>query len=209
MGIIALPLFLMPLVLTQFAVRRFASIRTTYGQTIRTLSRLTEIGGYTAPDHPARVAELSVAMGRDMGMSERDALDLEYAALLHDIGQVALREPIPGGATMLAAPADQDRIARDGAEIVRKTGVLDTVALILESQSKPYRHVRELGEDLPISSRIIKVANAYDDLVGGRDNVDGNGKDAAIERIHLGLGYEYDPRVVEALLRVLARRYLV
>jgi len=110
---------------------------------------------------------------------------------------------------MLAAPADQDRIARDGAEIVRKTGVLDTVALILESQSKPYRHVRELGEDLPISSRIIKVANAYDDLVGGRDNVDGNGKDAAIERIHLGLGYEYDPRVVEALLRVLARRYLV
>lgn len=209
MGIIALPLFLMPLVLTQFAVRRFASIRTTYGQTIRTLSRLTEIGGYTAPDHPARVAELSVAMGRDMGMSERDALDLEYAALLHDIGQVALREPIPGGATMLAAPADQDRIARDGAEIVRKTGVLDTVALILESQSKPYRHVRELGENLPISSRIIKVANAYDDLVGGRDNVDGNGKDAAIERIHLGLGYEYDPRVVEALLRVLARRYLV
>jgi len=108
---------------------------------------------------------------------------------------------------MLAAPADQDRIARDGAEIVRKTGVLDTVALILESQSKPYRHVRELGEDLPISSRIIKVANAYDDLVGGRDNVDG--KDAAIERIHLGLGYEYDPRVVEALLRVLARRYLL
>jgi len=206
MGIVALPIFLVPLVLTQFAVRRFARVRTTYRQTIRTLSRLTEIGGYTPPDHPARVAELSVAMGRDMGMSERDALDLEYAALLHDIGQVALREPIPGGATMLAAPADQDRIARDGAEIVRKTGVLDTVALILESQSKPYRHVRELGEDLPISSRIIKVANAFDDLVGerayrAREN-------AAIERIHLGLGYEYDPRVVEALLRVLARRSL-
>jgi len=93
-----------------------------------------------------------------MGMSEKEALDLEYAALLHDIGLVALREPIPGGATMLDAPADQDRIARDGAEIVRKTGVLDTVAHICESQSKPYRHVRELGENLPISSRILKVA---------------------------------------------------
>lgn len=204
MGIIALPIFLVPLVLTQFAVRRFARVRATYRQTIRTLSRLTEIGGYTTPDHPARVAELSVAMGRDMGMSERETVDLEYAALLHDIGQVALREPIPGGATMLAAPADQDRIARDGAEIVRKTGVLDTVALILESQSKPYRQVRELGEDLPISSRIIKVANAFDDLVGEWD--DRRRENAAIERIHLGLGYEYDPRVVEALLRVLARR---
>jgi len=206
MGIIALPIFLVPLVLTQFAVRRFARVRATYRQTIRTLSRLTEIGGYTPPDHPARVAELSVAMGRDMGMSERDALELEYAALLHDIGQLALREPIPGGATMLAAPADQDRIARDGAEIVRKTGVLDTVAVILESQSRPYRHVRELGEDLPISSRIIKVANAYDDLVG--ENGDPDHEGAAIERIHLGLGYEYDPRVVEALVRVLARRSL-
>ncbi len=145
-------------------------------------------------------------MGRDLGMSERDTLDLEYALLLADIAQVALREPIPGGATMLAAPADQDRIAQDGARIVRQTGVLDEVAVILESQAKPYRHVRELGEDLPLSSRIIKVANAYDDLVG--EDVWGPGvrHSAAIERIQLGLGYEYDPRVVEALVRVLDRR---
>jgi hypothetical protein len=209
MGIVALPVFLVPLVLTQFAIRRFAAIRETYGQTIRALSRLTEIGGYTRRDHPARVAALSVAMGRDLGMSDRDTLDLEYAALLHDIGQVALREPIPGGATMMAAPADQDRIARDGAGIVRKTNVLDNVAVILESQAKPFRHVRELGEDLPMASRIIKVANAYDDLVGEARTRRARKQAAAIERIHLGLGYEYDPRVVEALIRVLDRRAAV
>lgn len=206
LGIFAIPVFLVPLVLTQFAIRRFASIRETYGQTIRALARLTEIGGYTRPDHPARVAALSVAMGRDLGMSERDTLDLEYAALLHDIGQVALREPIPEGATMMAAPADQDRIARDGAGIVRETGVLDNVAVILEYQAKPYRHVRELGEDLPLSSRIIKVANAYDDLVGEARTRRARKHTSAVERIHLGLGYEYDPRVVEALIRVLDRR---
>jgi hypothetical protein len=206
MGIVALLVFLVPLVLTQFAVRRFAGIRATYGQTIRTLSRLTELGGYTARDHPSRVASLSVAMGRDLGMSERDALELEYAALLHDIGQVALREPIPGGATVMAAPADQERIALDGAQIVRQTGVLDRVAVILEAQSKPYRHVRELGEDLPLASRIIKVANAYDDLVGEARSRRARKETSAIERIHLGLGYEYDPRVVEALIRVLDRR---
>lgn len=204
LGIIAIPVFLMPLVLTQFAVRRFASVRETYGQTIRTLSRLTEIGGYTPADHPTRVADLSVGMARVIGMSERDTLRLEYAALLHDIGQVALRTPIPGGATMLAAPADQDRIARDGAEIVRQTGVLDDVAVILEAQAKPYRHVREMGEAVPISSRIIKVANAYDDLVGEKPTPAGQA--GAIERIQLGLGYEYDPAVVDALSRVLARR---
>ena len=200
MGWVALPVFLVPLVLTQFAVRRFASIRRTYGQTIRTLSRMSDIGGYTLPDHAARVSSLGVAMGGDLGMSERDTLDLEYAALLHDIGQVALREPIPGGATTMAAPADQDRIARDGAHIVRQTGVLDEVARILEMQAKPYRHVRELGEDLPMASRIIKVANAYDDLVGDPASPEvTQRRDNAVERMHLGLGYEYDPRVVEAL----------
>ncbi|MEO8557327.1 MAG: HD domain-containing phosphohydrolase [Actinomycetota bacterium] len=204
LGLVAIPLFLFPLVLTQFAVRRQSAIRRTYRQTIRTLSRLTELGGYTEVGHASRVAALSMSMGHELGMSERDMLDLEYAALLHDIGQVSLTEPIPGGATVLAAPADQRRIAHDGAEIVRQTGVLDKVAVILEAQTTPYVQVREFGEVLPLSSRIIKVCNAYDDLAGS--NPGPARRDAAIERIHLGLGYEYDPHVVDALIRALARR---
>ena len=203
LGVAAIPLFLFPLVLTQFAVRRYAAVRATYRQTIRSLSRLTELAGYTEPGHASRVAALALAIGRDMGMSERDALDLEYSALLHDIGQVALREPIPGGATVMAAPADQRRIADDGAQIVRQTGVLDNVAHIMEAQTTPFRQVREFGEDLPLASRIIKVVNAYDDLVG--DSTEASRHAAAIERIHLGLGYEYDPRVVDSLSRVLGR----
>ena len=68
----------------------------------------------------------------------------------------------------MAAPADQRRIAHDGAEIVRQTGVLDNVAQILEAQTTPYRQVREFGEELPVASRIIKVANAYEDFAGER-----------------------------------------
>ena len=203
LGVVAIPLFLFPLGLTQFAVRRQSAIRRTYGQTIRSLSRLTEFGGYTEPGHAARVAELSLAMGQDLGMSERYVLDLEYAALLHDIGQLSLAEPIPGGATVLAAPVDQRRIAHDGAEIVRQTGVLENVAVILEAQTTSYRQVRELGEDLPLASRIIKVCNAYDDMAGSRPTRER--RSAAMERIHLGLGYEYDPRVVDALVRALER----
>ena len=200
LGVLAIPLFLFPLGLTQFAVQRQNAIRRTYGQTIRTLSRLTEFGGYTEPGHASRVAGLARAIGQYLGMSEREVLDLEYAALLHDIGQVSLAEPIPGGATVLAAPADQRRIAHDGAEIVRQTGVLDNVAVILEAQTTSYRHVRELGEDLPLASRIIKVCNAFDDMAGGRPTP--ARASAAMERINLGLGYEYDPAVVDALVRV-------
>jgi hypothetical protein len=198
LGVAALPLFLMPLVLTLFAFRRYVSIRATYLQSIRTLSRLTDVAGYTPAGHSERVAALSVRVGRELGLSERELLDLEYAALLHDIGQVALVEPIPGGATVLAAPADQRRIEADTVAIVRETGVFDGAARILEHQTTPYRQVRELGEEIPLTSRIIKVVNAYEDLTAGARSA--RAREAAVERIYLGLGYEYDPRVVDALL---------
>lgn len=201
LGIAALPLFLIPLVLTLFAFRRYVSIRATYLQSIRTLSRLTDAAGYTPSGHSERVAALAVRVGRELGLSERELLDLEYAALLHDIGQVALVEPIPGGATVLAAPADQRRIEADTVAIVRETGVFEEAAQILEHQTTPYRQVRELGEEIPLSSRIVKVANAYEDLTAGARSL--RAREAAIERIYLGLGYEYDPRVVDALLKTL------
>ena len=193
----SLPAALFPLAITYVAVERYARNRMTYRQTIATLSRLTEHGGYTPVAHGERVADLSVRIGRLLGLSDRELRDLEYAALLHDLGQLSLREPIPGGATVLAAPSDQRDIAVEGARIIRRAEELDTVAAYVEAQTTPYRHVRELGEVVPLPSRIIKVANAFDDLTGGRSHP--TTAVAAMERIHLGLGYEYDPQVVEAL----------
>ena len=204
LGLAALPLALFPMILTYVAVDRYAANQLTYRQMIATLSRLTEAGGYTPKAHAERVAELSVAIGRSLGLLQRELRDLEYAALLHDLGQIALREPIPGGATVLAAPDDQRRIAADGARIVRRATVLDAVAALIEIQATPYRQVRELGEEVPLASRIIKVANAFDDLSG--DDETPAVQDRAMERIHLGLGYEYDPLVVDALAEVLRTR---
>ncbi len=197
LGLLSLPVALFPLAMTYVAVARYAQNRVTYRQTIATLSHLTEHGGYTPEGHAERVAELSVRIGRRLGISDRDLRDVEYAALLHDLGQISLIEPIPDGATVLAAPSDQRDIADEGARIIRHAEGLERVADYVEAQTKPYRQVRELGEEVPVASRIIKVANAFDDLTGGSD--DPESVLAANERIHLGLGYQYDPEVVEAL----------
>jgi hypothetical protein len=199
-GLASIPAALFPLAITYVAVFRFARNRATYRQTIATLSLLTERGGYTPVAHAERVAETSVRIGRVLGLSDRALRDLEYAALLHDLGQISLRDPIPDGATVLAAPSDQQDIAAEGARIIRHAEGLDTVAAYVEAQTTPYRLVRELGEPVPLPSRILKVANAYDDLTGGSGDPVRTG--AAMERMHLGLGYEYDPEVVDALTRV-------
>ncbi|MGZ4610301.1 MAG: HD-GYP domain-containing protein, partial [Actinomycetes bacterium] len=186
MGAWALPVFVIPLLLTQFSFRRFAAIRASSLQTIRALSRVTELGGYTETGHSRRVSEMAVAVGRELGMTDAELLDLEYAALMHDIGQLSLVEPIPGGATVVAAPTEQRRIASLGADVIRQTGVLDQVATIVEQQAEPYRRAHEVEHaDVPLASRIIKAVNAYDDLVG--DSLETTSRLDALERLRLGM----------------------
>ena len=200
MGMIALLVFVAPLLVTQIAFRRYAGIRATYLQTIRSLSRLTEVAGYVENGHSRRVSQLAMEMGRELGMGESDLLELEYAALMHDIGQLSLREAIPGGATVLTAPEEQRRIAELGAEVIRQTGVLDRVAEVVRRQADPHRDDTCADTTLPLASRIIKVANGYDDLVGG--SPDRGRQAASLEHMRLDTAREYDPRVVEALTRV-------
>jgi hypothetical protein len=201
MGLAALGVFIAPLLVTQVAFRRYAGIRATYLETVRALARVTEVGGYVEDGHARRVGRLAVVIGRELGMSEPELLELEYAALMHDIGQLSLRDPIPGGATVLASADQQRRIAELGAAVIDQAGVLDGVARIVRYQNLPWR-----GRDPepPIGSRIIRAANAFDDLVGA--SADTSRTMAALEWLRLDTTTEYDPRVVEALARVAGRR---
>jgi len=201
MGLAELVVFMGPLLVTQVAFRRYSGIRATYLQTVRALARVTEVGGYVESGHSRRVSRLAVAVGRELGLAETDLLDLEYAALMHDIGQLSLPDPIPGGATVLVSIQDQRRIAELGAEVIIKAGVLDRVAELVRCQSWPYRgHEPEP----PVGSRIIRAANAFDDLVGASTDRDRGA--AALERLRLDTAVEYDPGVVEALAEVAGKR---
>ena len=212
MGLFALAVFTAPLLVTQVAFRRYSGIRATYLQTVRALAKVTEIGGYVETGHSERVSRLAVAIGRELGIHEPDLLELEYAALMHDIGQLSLSDPIPGGATVLVSRADQDRIAGLGAEVIQQAKVLGSVAEIVRRQNEPYRdvdfvpdaHADGGSSGPPVSSRIIKAANAFDDLVGG--SLDPARATEAVHRLRLDTASEYDPRVVEALTRVVHRR---
>ncbi|MEW2413953.1 HD domain-containing protein [Streptomyces sp. NPDC046866] len=195
-GLWALPVFCVPLLLTQLSFHRIGEVRTAYRQTITSLARATEVAGCTRPGHARRVAALSCAVGRELGLSERELTVLEYAALMHDIGQLSLVDPVPGGATALLPAAEARRIAGLGGEVVRQTGVPAEVAVVVERQADPYR-------EQPVAARIVRAVNAYDDLAGGARHP--GGSLAALEQLRLGTGRDYQPEVVECLARVLAR----
>ncbi|MGH4035417.1 HD-GYP domain-containing protein [Actinomycetota bacterium Odt1-20B] len=194
-GLWALPVFSLPLLLTQLAFRRYDAVRTTYRQTITSLARATEIAGYTPQGHARRVAALARAVGRDLGLSRADLTVLEHAALMHDIGQLSLVDPVPEGATAALSGVEQRRIALLGGAVVRQTGVDAEVAVIVERQADPYR-------DQPLTARIVRTANAYDEMARAAGP---GGPLSALERLRLGTGHEYQPEVVESLARVLVR----
>ncbi|TXS11935.1 metal-dependent phosphohydrolase [Streptomyces sp. adm13(2018)] len=194
-GLWALPVLAVPLLLTQVSFRRYGAVRTVNRQTIASLARATEIAGCTPPGHAHRVAALSAAVGRELGLSGTELAVLEHAALMHDIGQLSLVDPVPGGATALLPAEEQRRIAVLGGEVVRRTGVPEAVAVVVERQADPYR-------EQPLPARIVRTVNAYDDLAGG----DGAGAALdALERLRLGIARDHHPDVVECLARVLAR----
>ncbi|MER5752490.1 HD domain-containing protein [Streptomyces sp. NPDC002088] len=194
-GLWALPVFCLPLLLTQVSLRRYAAVRATYRQTIASLARATETAGCTPAGHARRVAALSRAVGRDMGLSEPELNVLEYAALMHDIGQLSLVDPVPAGATAVLPAAQQRRIALLGGAVVRQTGVDGAVAVVVERQADPYR-------EQPVAARIVRAVNAYEEKA--RDAGPG-GPLTALEELRLGTAGEYAPEVVEALARVLSR----
>lgn len=193
-GLWALPVLCVPLLLTQVSFRRYVAVRTTYRQTIASLARSTEIAGYTRHGHARRVAVLCTAVGRELGLSGARLTVLEYAALMHDIGQLSLVDPVPDGATATLPAAEQRRIALLGGAVVRQTGVDAEVAVVVERQADPYR-------EQPLSARIVRTVNAYDDLCGERFS----GPLGALEQLRLATGRDHQPEVVESLARVLAR----
>ncbi|MFD4027593.1 HD-GYP domain-containing protein [Streptomyces sp. NPDC058576] len=193
-GLWVLPVLCGPLLLTQVSARRYAAVRTTRRQTIASLARATEIAGYTPPGHARRVAALATAVGRELGLTGPQLTVLEHAALMHDIGQLSLLDPVAGGATARLPAAEQRRIALLGGAVVRRTGVDPAVAAVVEQQADPYR------DQLP-AARIVRTANAYDDLCGECVG----GPLGALEQLRLGTGHDHQPQVVEALGRVLAR----
>ncbi|MFH9661866.1 HD-GYP domain-containing protein [Streptomyces sp. NPDC017248] len=194
-GLWALPVFCLPLLLVQLSAGRHAAVRATCRQTIASLARATEIAGCTPAGHARRVAALSLAVGRDLGLTGPQLTVLEYAALMHDIGQLSLVDPVPAGATAALPAAEQRRIALLGGAVVRQTGVDPAVAVVVERQADPC-------PEQPLAARVVRAVNAYEEKSRGAGC---EGALRALEELRLGTAGDYAPEVVEALARVLSR----
>jgi len=201
MGLWAFPVAILPYAFSHLAFVRYHSTRITYGQMIRALAQIPEVADLAPRGHSSRTADLAVAMAREIGLHPNDVTELEYSALMHDVGRITLTEP----AILKAGYTDED-IARWGAQIIAEAPYLQEVSQYVRVQHNPYRRPGEAKDpDVPMISKIIKVASAYDQSVHEMHL----SPLEALERIHRGSAYDFDPEVSGSLRRVLVQRGVV
>ncbi len=194
----ALPIALLPYSFAHSAFSRFQKTKSTYKQTIRALARIPEVSGLGVDGHADRTTDLASAVAKEMGMGPAQVEDVEYAGLMHDIGRVSLNEP-----QIIRMGYTNDDIAGWSAEIIAESPFLDRVAEHVRRQYESYRRPGEMSDpDVSIVSRIIKVSAAYDWQV----YQDGLSPLQALENLHAGAAYEYDPEVVASVRRILENR---
>ena len=194
----ALPISILPYSFAHSAFRRFQQTKATYKQTIRALARIPEVSGLAVDGHADRTTQLATSIAMEMGLGPSQVEDVEYAGLMHDIGRVSLNEP-----NVVKMGYTDDDIARWSSEIIAESPYLKGVAEDVQHQYEPYRKPGEQEDPgVSIVSRIIKVSAAYDWKV----HKDGRSPLEALEGLHAGAAYEFDPDVVASLRRLLEVR---
>jgi len=155
--------------------------------------------------HSQRVTRLALAAAQELGLPPRDMEVLRQAAMLHDIGKIAVRHEVLHKPSSLD-PAEIDLVRQHpltGARILEPLSWLEDVAqVVLQHHERPDGKGYPLGiggEDLRMESRILAVADAYDAMTSDRPYRRGLGRDEALAELRRGAGTQFDPAAVEAL----------
>jgi diguanylate cyclase (GGDEF)-like protein len=173
----------------------------------------TLIGALEAKDpgigeHLREVSRISRGIAGGLSLTEEQLEDLVTGALLHDVGKIGVPDRIlqkPGRLT----EEEYRLITRHpalGAEIVSPVGKMAPVLSVVRHHherfdGKGYPDGLR-GEEIPLLARIVSVADAFDSMVRERPYGYSISREAALEEIQSNSGTQFDPGVVEALIRV-------
>ena len=177
--------------------------------TIEALALAIDAKDQTSQSHIRRVQLYAAALARALGMSENEIQGVKTAALLHDIGKLAVPEHIlskPGPLT----PEEFQKIRahpKVGADIISAVPFPYPVSPLILSHherwdGKGYPAGLK-GEDIPLGARILSVVDYFDALMAERPYHKAMGFDAAVALLQQEAGKGLDPRVVDKFIELL------
>ncbi len=158
-------------------------------------------------EHSLRVAELSARIAGEMGLPAPRVEKIRLAADLHDIGKMGISEQILNKQDPLTLDETEEirRHSAIGASTLEPFAALKDIALLVRHHHENFDGSGYpdglAGEEIPLESRIIAVADTFDAVTSTRPYREARTEEAAIREIRQRSGSQFDPRVVEAFLR--------
>lgn len=188
----------------------YRALRSTRDRMIVSLAEAVDARDHPTGGHSRRIQALARAVGRALRLGPEQLRHLETAALLHDIGKIGVRDAVllkPGE----LSPAERWEVQQHsiiGARILASAGLPEEVV-------EAVRHAHEwfngagypaglAGHRIPLLSRIVAVADAFEAMTADRPYRQGIPWEDALAELERQCGSQFDPQVVAALREVLS-----
>lgn len=203
---IALPLFVAPLLVARQLYQRYAGLKEAYADTVRSLIGALEAKDPYTRGHSERVARYALELGAEVGLDSGTLERLEYAALLHDLGKLA----VPG--SLLTKPGsltdEEMELIRlhptRGANMVAKIPPLKDLSELVGNHHEWYGGggypLQAKGAEIPRLALILCVADSYDAMTTTRSYRPALTHDQAVAQLIGGAGGQFDPELVRAFI---------
>ena len=159
----------------------------------------------------ALIASIVVAMARHLDLPDAETDRIRVAALLHDVGKVAIPEDILEKPSPLTSSEWRSVVQhpRIGQVILEQAGALkDAVPIILHHHERYAGHGYPYGirgNDIPLGARIVAIADAYDAMIHDRPYKRAISHDQAINELRRHAGTQFDPELVGLFCDLFAR----
>jgi diguanylate cyclase (GGDEF)-like protein/PAS domain S-box-containing protein len=165
--------------------------------------------------HSQRVSELCKNIGKAIGLPEREIQELKTAGLLHDIGKIAIDENILNKPGKLTENEWQEirQHPEKGYRILSTVNEMSEIAdhiLFHHERWDGKGYPKGLkGKEIPLQSRILSVADAYDAMTTERSYCKSKGEKSAIEELQKSAATQFDPELITIFVeKVLKNAYL-
>jgi len=190
----------------------YRHMQDTYLGTIQTLARAIDAKDPYTKGHSDRVTRYAVEIAREMKLSEGIIRNIEYAALIHDIGKIGIQETILAKKGKLSG-TEYEIVKMHpliGESIITPVKFLNGIAPLILYHHESFDGKGYLeglrGEGIPLGARIISVADAFDAMTSDRPYRKALTKEKARRELERDSGKRFDPEVVKAFLRVLDKK---
>lgn len=190
-------------------IRRYSTqLENAFMQMVALATTLSEMRDAYTAGHEKRVAEISVAIGRELGLAEDRIEGLRVGGYLHDVGKVSIPTEILSKPGRLS-PVEMDLIrthAQAGYDVLKDIEFpwpVAQIALQHHERIDGSGYPKGLkGEDIILEARITAVADVVESMATHRPYRPALGLDKALAEIERGSGSLYDPQVAAACLRL-------